>query len=49
MQRMQIYLTTVELEKLRNEAKNLGLPTAEYIRRIIDRFFEEKTLYQAKS
>lgn len=35
-----IYLTKVQVKRLKDEAKKKGLSTAELIRRIIDNFFE---------
>ena len=46
MKRFQIYLTEVELEKIKKESDSLDLSMAEIIRRILDRYFEDNEDFQ---
>ena len=38
----QIYYTEQQIEKLKEEAKNIGINVSELVRRIIDEHFDKK-------
>jgi len=42
MVRDSFFLTKPQKEKLKKESKKLGIKTSELIRRIIDKYFEDK-------
>jgi len=42
MKRTDIYLKESQLEKLKKEKNITGVPSSELIRRLIDKYFEEK-------
>lgn len=42
MKRTQIYLSKQQLIKLKQQAKKIGISKSEFIRRIIDLYFEER-------
>lgn len=42
MKRINVHLSQKQIDSLKNLSKDTGLPFAEHIRRIIDKFLEEK-------